>query len=214
MKKKVFFISGTVVVFALLFMFASCSSDDDFIVDNNLDINSQIPLTRGGFDINPGPNDFRWDQDECCLIALVKKKKQQMPGHRFTEQYPMSKCYEDLKTEAVKMDKKNHPNDHYNGEGPMPTDLFETLGVSEGILTGQASDSLLNDPKEQNLIVKINIHDEKTNTDQKHVGRVVGRTYKKDENDPDKEVVDEIKVEYGDARPIKVKAKDILTVWN
>ena len=57
MKKKSLYFLGATFISAVAFSFASCSQEDDFIIDSGLDIDSQVPLTRSeggdGISFNP-----------------------------------------------------------------------------------------------------------------------------------------------------------------
>lgn len=72
MKKNVFYFGGLLVVSAILFIFASCTQEDDFIVDNCLDIDSQVPLTRSGGGDDGGPAAIPNVEDQCGPWATTK----------------------------------------------------------------------------------------------------------------------------------------------
>ncbi len=72
MKKRSLYFWGATFVFAVAFVFASCSQEDDFIVDNGLDIDSQVPLTRSGAgDVN-GPAGIPEVDNQCGTWGLTK----------------------------------------------------------------------------------------------------------------------------------------------
>ena len=70
-RKRLLFLSSSLVITSAFFV-ASCSSDDDFLMGNGLDINSQVPLTRGGCDNDGGPAYIPKVNDQCPEWSLTK----------------------------------------------------------------------------------------------------------------------------------------------
>ena len=82
MKRKTLLFLSSSLVFTSAFFVASCSSDDDFLMGNGLDINSQVPLTRSGDggtgasqEVNEDPSakyKVPVEDDECGLWAITQ----------------------------------------------------------------------------------------------------------------------------------------------
>lgn len=70
MKKKSLYFWGATFISAVAFSFASCSQEDDFIIDSGLDIDSQVPLTRA--DGGDRPNQIPKVDDQCGPYAATK----------------------------------------------------------------------------------------------------------------------------------------------
>ena len=144
MKKRFFYLGGATFVAVVAFMFTSCSQDDDFIINNGLDIDSQVPMTRSesgdGFDINHGYDKVDYKDGDCGLKTIMEWLKKKIT---FTEYNTAQDYCDRLRAKAVQMDKANNPDDpqRYNGEGYMPTDIFVSLAQSNGVLNGDASNT-------------------------------------------------------------------------
>lgn len=69
-RKNLLFLSWSLVITSAFFV-ASCSSDDDFLMEKDLDINTQVPLTRseGG---DGGPADIPKVDDQCGTRAATE----------------------------------------------------------------------------------------------------------------------------------------------
>lgn len=222
MKKKVFFISGTVVVFALLFMFASCSSDDDFLMGNGLDINSQVPLTRSG-DGGTGAEqstkkyeDFEHEDDECLLVSLVRKiiEKLKKNNVEITAQNGGQAQYNRLKERAKQIDiEKGNTKNPYSG-GQMPHDIYLDLGKEEGILSGVVETDY-QEYLNENTPVSIEVleYNKEKKRHESHVGNVKYVKRKKDKN-TGKYVAKEVYYE-SDKWPTtrSVEISKILNMW-
>ena len=168
MKKRNLYVLGTALVSVVAFMLASCSADDDFVPSNaDIDIDSQVPLTRAGIDVNTDPNHVNYQDGECCLKTLIELKKKKTT---FTEDNTAQDYYDRLKSKAVEMDKKNHPNDGYTGEGQMPVDLFVSVAQDEDLLDSEASNK-----KEYVNAKAVMVEEYNTQTGQweNHVGKVI-----------------------------------------
>jgi len=222
MKKNVFFISGTVIVSALLFMFASCSSDDDFLMGNGLDINSQVPLTRSG-DGGTGAEqstkkyeDFEHEDDECLLVSLVRKiiEKLKKNNVEITAQNGGQAQYNRLKERAKQIDiEKGNTKNPYSG-GQMPHDIYLDLGKEEGILSGVVETDY-QEYLNENTPVSIEVleYNKEKKRHESHVGNVKYVKRKKDKN-TGKYVAKEVYYE-SDKWPTtrSVEISKILNMW-
>lgn len=70
MKKKSLYFWGATFISAVAFSFASCSQEDDFIIDSGLDIDSQVPLTRA--DGGDRPNQIPKVDNQCGPYAATQ----------------------------------------------------------------------------------------------------------------------------------------------
>ena len=143
MKKKSLYFWGATFISAVAFSFASCSQEDDFIIDSGLDIDSQVPMTRSeagdGMSFNPKYDKaYQIKDGECAYKTMIELKKAR---YQFTEDYTADDYLEKLRKKAVEMDRgtNSDPKDDYSGEGRMPNDLFLKVAQSEGLLQGKAS---------------------------------------------------------------------------
>lgn len=146
MKKNVFYFGGLLVVSAILFIFASCTQEDDFIVDNGLDIDSQVPLTRsGGGDINPNPNVITHAKaGQCGLVALVETKRDNRPNY-FSNDYGCTAddYFDSIERDVEKWYRKNE-NKAYE-YGAISNRCLLEVGQSRGLISSElefSSDSL------------------------------------------------------------------------
>ncbi|MDE5561232.1 MAG: hypothetical protein K2J00_05445 [Bacteroidaceae bacterium] len=106
--------------------FVGCSQEDAFWFDDDLSINSQVPLTRGESEQTLGTinyNLFSYGENECCLIALVEMKGKK---REFDATYSAQSCYNDIKEYATSlMDEDGNPR--YEG-GAMDLEVFLEVG--------------------------------------------------------------------------------------
>lgn len=160
MKKKEFYFGGLLVVSAILFIFASCTQEDDFIVDNGLDIDSQVPLTRsGGGDINPDSNILtNIDANSCCIIAIVNISRNNYHG-QWPEGESAQQKYDDVMYYA------EHTLGYEKGQ-PMSDEMFSNLASHYnygGNVSGQESVvNYFNHHKNGNKIVKYQVYNVQT----------------------------------------------------
>lgn len=133
-QKLIVFSTGLTILSAVAFM--GCSQEDGLLTDDDLSINSQVPKRRAPSEQwintrNENPNDkFNYEDNECCLVALVETKQQILGGH-FTAGYTAQKFYDKVKGDA--MDKENEDGTPRYTGGAMDLDLFMELGKENNL---------------------------------------------------------------------------------
>ena len=123
MKKKSLYFWGATFISAVAFSFASCSQEDDFIIDSGLDIDSQVPLTRSeggdGFGINVDPGTLTHiEQYSCQIVALVNTSR--APGGNWNGSQTAQERYDEILYYA------EHTLGYTRGK-PMDNKMFESL---------------------------------------------------------------------------------------
>ena len=158
-------------------MFISCNSNEDYLTDEDLSINSQVQLTRSATEqfINPDPNKFSFGEDECCLVTIVKLKQHQIGG--FTDDNTATEFYENAKQYAMSLRDEDN-NQRYTG-GTMPLDVFLDMGKHFGLFDKRQD--LSNDSKRDEYfsnkgnkpkVLRTYIIDKKTGERRAHVARI------------------------------------------
>lgn len=109
-QKLIVFSTGLTILSAVAFM--GCSQEDGLLTGDDLSINSQVPKRRAPSDQwlntrNENPNDkFNYEDNKCCLVALVETKQQQFTNGHFPAGYTAQNFYDDVKKAA-----KNNKNE-------------------------------------------------------------------------------------------------------
>ena len=123
MKKRTFYLGGAALVAVVTFMFASCSQEDDFIINNGLDIDSQVPMTRsepGDGYLNPDKNKLtRIDAYSCCILSILNCYRNNNHGR-----WEDGECAQD---EYDKIMYYAEHTLHYEKGKPMSNDMFAQL---------------------------------------------------------------------------------------
>lgn len=207
---------------ALLFMFASCSSDDDFLMGNGLDINSQVSLTRSG-DGGTGADQstktyekFEHEDGECLLVSLVHKiiEKLKKNNVEITAQNGGQAQYNRLKERARQIDiEKGNTKNPYSG-GPMPHDIYLDLGKEEGIMSGEVKTDYQEYLNKNNPVsIEVPEYNKKEKRYESHVGNVTHVARKKDKK-TGKYVAQEVYYESDKCPYIRsVEISKILKMW-
>ncbi len=158
--------------------FVSCSQEDWVLPNDDLSINSQVPLTRGASeqDIHQQRDYsiFSYGKDECCAIALVE-----LTGEKrtFDSQYSASDCYNGIMKYAKSLtDENGIPR--YTG-GAMDHDLFLEIGqhyklINERITFNNKEEveAYFSDKKNNPKVIRIDVWDETTQKYVSHVATV------------------------------------------
>ncbi len=142
--------------------FFSCTKDDDFPFGDDLSINSQVPMTRSGYDIITNPDDESWRkitlneerENECSLYALTKMG---VNNHITSPTRPADGLYDDMKGYARTIQMSN--GDYYQG-GPMEASVmlevgrhFNLINQDMSFVENPVQESFFSEHKSQKMIV-------------------------------------------------------------
>lgn len=179
-QKLIVFSTGFTILSAVAFM--GCSQEDGMLTGDDLSINSQVPKRRAPSDQwlntrNENPNDkFSYEDNECCLVALVETKQQTQGGH-FTAGYTAQNFYDKVKSDAMKKENEDG-TPRYTG-GFMDLDLFTELGKENKLFDKKkdfTSDAekkeFFSDKNNKPKVMKIEVLDEKTGQMAPHVAHI------------------------------------------
>ena len=132
MKKRFFYSGGATFVAVVAFMFASCSQEDDFIINNGLDIDSQVPMTRS----EPGDGMIQQDSQPWRKQHMDESKENKcgtwaLTEMLITEEKPIQGNSADDK--FAKLDKYAYEN--FNGQTTnLTTSQMLQMGRAYGIV--------------------------------------------------------------------------------
>ncbi len=180
MKSKKIVLLTSFLVIASVILFISCSNDDDFLMESDLSLNSQVPLITSESDqsgLEVDYNEYSYGENECCIIAFVEMKKREMPNHKFNSDYSATDCYNAVMKDAKGI-KDEDGNSMYSG-GFMDLEVFLELGKKYNSFnerkTFSGSEDAMNyfsNRKNKPKMIKIEILNEKTGQMEPHVGYV------------------------------------------
>lgn len=110
-------------VAVVAFMFTSCSQDDDFIINNGLDIDSQVPMTRS----EPGDGSVNQDRgklthidaNSCIIVAIVNSYRQGRSGTWNNQEKTAQEVYNKVMDDAKDLG--------YKEGNPMSDDMASAL---------------------------------------------------------------------------------------
>ena len=169
-------------------MATSCTNDDySFFGDDDLNLNSQIPMTRSGSEqstYGPNVNEFSYGENECCLVALVELQKQSMPNHSFCDTLTATNFYNSVKGYATSLQDDNG-DPKYSG-GYMDLDVFLEVGQHYNLINERTHFS--NDAEKMDYfadednnpkVLHIDEYDEKKDSTYSHVARIISSNKKR-----------------------------------
>ncbi|MBQ8051282.1 MAG: hypothetical protein IJ197_06880 [Bacteroidaceae bacterium] len=180
MRNKKFVSLTSCLVIASIIPFMSCSNDDDFLMESDLSLNSQVPLItsesdQSGLELNY--NEYSYGENECCIIAFVEMKKREMPNHNFNSGYSATDCYNNVMDDAKGI-KDEDGNSMYNG-GAMDLEVFLELGKKYNAFNERqhfnSEDEIVNyfsNTQNRPKMIQVEILNKKTGLMEPHVGYV------------------------------------------
>ena len=179
-QKLIVFSTGFTILSAVAFM--GCSQEDGLLTGDDLSINSQVPKRRAPSEQwintkNENPNNkFRYEEDECCLVALVETKQQDLGGN-FTAGYTAQNFYDKVKGDAKKKTNEDG-TPRYTG-GAMDLDLFTELGKENKLFDERknfTSDAekkeFFSDINNKPKVMKIEVWDEEAEQMVSHIAHI------------------------------------------
>lgn len=190
----------------------SCVQEEVFLSNGDLNIKTHVPKTRSTLD-QPWDQDcnaFNYGENECCLVALVELKQQQMENHTFTNDNTATEFYEAVNNYARSLTNDNGES-RYNG-GMMDLEVFLEVGQHYGLIERRvyfSSDEekrlYFSNPENNPIAILISVINKKTGSNEPHVATIISVNNKKET------------VTYSSKEAIwnkeTINASEVLSVW-